>query len=200
MQFLRLGTQHSSAQPTKSPATVNFCPADSEAVANLARNHSEVGMPYGLPPLSQADVATLDAWVSRGAPGPSPESVASRRVIPSALQRQVRAWESFFNGPTPCEKLVARYLYEHLFLARLHFAGDVSQRPAFFRLVRSRTPTDSGIDEIAARRPNDDPGTSFQYCLSRVDQTIVSKTHIPYELSPASSRASNNFFLNQNGR
>jgi hypothetical protein len=185
MQMLRLRTQRSSMQPTKSASDSNFCPADSEAVANLARSHSEVGMPYGLPPLSEADVAILDAWVSRGAPGPSLESVASRRVIPSALQLQVRAWESFFNGSTPREKLVARYLYEHLFLAHLHFAGEAtSQRPAFFRLVRSRTPCDSGIDEIAARRPNDDPGTSFQYCLSRIDQTIVSKTHIPYELSP----------------
>jgi threonyl-tRNA synthetase len=185
MQVLHLRTQHSSVQPTKSASDSNFCPADSEAVANLARSHSEVGMPYGLPPLPPADVAILDAWVSRGAPGPSPESVAGRRVIPSALQLQVRAWESFFNGRTPREKLVARYLYEHLFLAHLHFAGNVtSQRPAFFRLVRSRTPCDSGIDEIVARRPNDDPGTSFQYCLSRIDQTIVSKTHIPHELSP----------------
>jgi hypothetical protein len=196
MQFLRLRTQHSSVQPTKSASDSNFCPADSEAVANLARSHSEVGMPYGLPPLSQADVAILDAWVLRGAPGPSPESVASRRVIPSALQPQVGAWESFFNGGTPREKLVARYLYEHLFLAHLHFAGDASsQRPAFFRLVRSRTPCDSGIDEIAARRPNDDPGTSFQYCLSRIDQTIVGKTHIPYELSPGKLARIRQLFL-----
>jgi Fatty acid cis/trans isomerase (CTI) len=196
MQMLRLRTQHSSVQPTKSASDSNFCPADSKAVANLARNHSEVGMPYGLPPLSQADVAILDAWVSRGAPGPSPQSVASRRLIPSALQLQVRAWESFFNGSTPREKLVARYLYEHLFLAHLHFAGDVtSQRPAFFRLVRSRTPCDSGIDEIAARRPNDDPGTSFQYCLSRIDQTIVNKTHIPYELSPGKLARIRQLFL-----
>ncbi len=196
MQMLRLRTQHSSVQPTKSASDSNFCPADSKAVANLARNHSEVGMPYGLPPLSQADVAILGAWVSRGAPGPSPQSVASRRLIPSALQLQVRAWESFFNGSTPREKLVARYLYEHLFLAHLHFAGDVtSQRPAFFRLVRSRTPCDSGIDEIAARRPNDDPGTSFQYCLSRIDQTIVNKTHIPYELSPGKLARIRQLFL-----
>jgi hypothetical protein len=196
MQVLRLRAQHSSAQPAKSASDSNFCPADSAAVANLARSHSEVGMPYGLPPLSQADVAILDAWVSRGAPGPSPESVASRRVIPSALQLEVRAWETFFNGSTPREKLVARYLYEHLFLAHLHFAGDVtSQRPAFFRLVRSRTPCDSGVDEIATRRPNDDPGTSFQYCLSRIDQTIVSKTHIPYELSPGKLARIRQLFL-----
>jgi Fatty acid cis/trans isomerase (CTI) len=55
----------------------------------------------------------------------------------------------------------------------------------FFRLVRSRTPCESGIDEIATRRPNDDPGSAdFNYCLSRLDGVIVDKTHIPYELSP----------------
>ena len=60
-----------------------------------------------------------------------------------------------------------------------------SERPTFFRLVRSRTPCEAGIDEIATRRPNDDPGPGeFSYCLSRLDGTIVDKTHIPYDLSP----------------
>ena len=59
------------------------------------------------------------------------------------------------------------------------------ERPAFFRLVRSRMPCEAGINEIATRRPNDDPGPGdFHYCLSRFDQTIVDKTHIPYDLSP----------------
>ena len=107
-------------------------------------------------------------------------------MVPPQLQTQVRAWEAFLNGPTPREKLVARYLYEHLFLAHLHFTSEpTSQRPAFFRLVRSHTPCEAGIDEIATRRPNDDPGPGeFYYCLSRLDGTIVDKTHIPYDLSP----------------
>ena len=51
--------------------------------------------------------------------------------------------------------------------------------------MRSRTPCGAVIDEIATRRPNEDPETgSFQYCLSRLDGTIVDKTHIPYDLSP----------------
>src|SRR5262249_38602987 len=126
-----------------------------------------------------------DAWVLSGAPGPSAESLASQRAIPPALEPQLRAWERLFNGSTPREKLVARYLYEHLFLAHLHFAGDIaSQHPAFFRLVRSRAPCEMGIEEIATRRPNDDPGSGFHYCLDRIDGTIVDKTHIPYELSP----------------
>jgi hypothetical protein len=185
MQLLRLRAQHPSDQPAKSAGESNFCPLDSDSAAELARSDPEIGMPYGLPPLSEAEIATLGAWVSRGAPGPSPESLASRRAIPSPLQPQVRAWESLLNGTTPREKLVARYLYEHLFLAHLHFDGDVaSKRPAFFRLLRSRAPCGAGIEEIATRRPNDDPGASFYYCLSRIDGTIVDKTHIPYQLSP----------------
>jgi hypothetical protein len=52
-------------------------------------------------------------------------------------------------------------------------------------LVRSHAPCEAGIDEIATRRPNDDPGPGdVYYCLSRLDNTIVDKTHIPYDLSP----------------
>ena len=132
MQLVRLRAQHPSGQPRKSAGESNFCPADSNSGANLARNNPEVGMPYGLPPLSESEIASLGAWVSRGAPGPSPESLASRRAIPSELQPQVRAWESLFNGGTLREKLVARYLYEHLFLAHLYFAeGVASKRPIF---------------------------------------------------------------------
>ena len=106
--------------------------------------------------------------------------------MPPELQPEVRAWEAFLNGRTPREKLMARYLYEHLFLAHLHFTSETaSGRPAFFRLVRSRTLCEAGVDEIATRRPNDDPGPGdFHYCLSRLDGTIVDKTHIPYDLSP----------------
>lgn len=100
------------------------------------------------------------------------------------METQIRAWEAFLNGDTPREKLMARYIYEHLFLAHLYFTST-SDRPDFFRLVRSRSPCAAGIDEIATRRPNDDPGPgAFHYCLHKIDATIVDKTHIPYDLSP----------------
>ena len=70
----------------------------------------------------------------------------------------------------------------HISISRSETA---SRRPAFFRLVRSRTLCEAGVDEIATRRPNDDPGPGdFHYCLNRLDGTIVDKTHIPYDLSP----------------
>ena len=63
---------------------------------------------------------------------------------------EARDWEAFLNGSTPRERLTARYLYEHLFLAHLYFtSAAASGPPAFLRLVRSRTSCEAGIDEIA---------------------------------------------------
>jgi Fatty acid cis/trans isomerase (CTI) len=186
MQLLSLRARHPTLQPKKPVEESNFCPADSDQSALVAQRTPEIGMPYGLPSLSQSEIGTLSEWMARGAPGPSDASLASRHMVPPQLQPEVRAWEAFLNGPTQREKLVARYLYEHLFLAHLHFTSEpAAQRPAFFRLVRSHTSCEAGIDEIATRRPNDDPGPGeFSYCLSRLDGTIVDKTHIPYDLSP----------------
>ena len=185
-QLVALRAGHPAAQPAKLAGESNVCPADGDAGARVAQGAPELGMPYGLPPLSQDEIATLDDWIASGAPGPSDANLARRRSVPPELETQVRAWEAFLNGPSPRGRLVARYLYEHLFLAHLHFAAETpSSRPAFFRLVRSRTACEAGVDEIATRRPNDDPGPGdFHYCLSRLDGTIVDKTHIPYELSP----------------
>jgi hypothetical protein len=183
MQLVSLRARHSAAQPKKPAGESNFCPADGENAEFVSQRAPEIGMPYGLPPLSQAEMTALSEWIARGAPGPSG---ASQRVVPPELQTQVHDWEAFLNGGTPREMLMARYLYEHLFLAHLYFTSETaSQHPAFFRLVRSRTPCAAGVDEIATRRPNEDPGPGgFQYCLSRLDGTIVDKTHIPYDLSP----------------
>ena len=186
MQFVNLRAGHSILQPKKPVGESNFCPADSDNGALVARNMPELGMPYGLPPLAQTEISALTAWIAGGAPGPSAASLAARRAAPPELEAQVRSWEAFFNGSTLREKLVARYLYEHLFLAHLHFTSETTSAPqTFFRLVRSRTPCAADVDEIATRRPNDDPGPGpFQYCLRRIDATIVDKTHIPYGLSP----------------
>ena len=186
MQLLSLRARHPTLQPKKPVEESNFCPADGDPGALVAQSTPEIGMPYGLPPLSPSEIEILGEWTARGAPGPSDASLASRRMTPPQLQTQVRAWEAFLNGPAPRERLVARYLYEHLFLASLYFTSEPpSQRPAFFRLVRSRTPCGAGVNEIATRRPNDDPGPGdFHYCLARIDGTIVDKNHIPYDLSP----------------
>jgi hypothetical protein len=186
MQLLNLRVQYPTEMPKKMVSESTFCPANSADGARVSQSHPELGMPYGLPPLSQTEVETLSEWIAGGAPGPSSASLASPLVTPPHLLNEVRAWEALLNGPSPREKLTARYLYEHLFIAHLHFVSEAaSRRPAFFRLVRSHTPCEVGIDEIATRRPNDDPGPkAFHYCLKQFDATIVDKTHIPFDLSP----------------
>jgi hypothetical protein len=140
MQLVCLRAQYPALQPKQPVEKSNFCPADSDNAALVSKSApEELGMPYGLPPLSEAELGVLNEWVAHGAPGPSDASLAARREAPPQLQTEVRAWEAFLNGGTPREKLVARYLYEHLFLAHLYFTSEAPKRPAFFRLLRSRT-------------------------------------------------------------
>lgn len=89
---------------------------------------------------------------------------------------------NFFNQPSAKEKLVSRYLYEHLYLAHIYFPEKPTD---FYRLVRSETKCDKEIFEIATRRANDNPGKKdFYYCLKHLDMTIVAKTHMPFAFTP----------------
>jgi Fatty acid cis/trans isomerase (CTI) len=185
LRLTRLRVQLPSLQPSKQAADSQVCLADATGIVD---SETVLSMPYGLPPLSSPQIAALQAWIEHGAPGPS-STRPERAAIPEALHDEVQAWEQFLNDPYPRQQLVSRYLYEHLFLASLHFAssmpttGPVS-RPPLFRLVRSRAACDNGIKEIATRRPTDAPGSlKVFYCLRPETGAIVEKTHIPYELS-----------------
>jgi len=140
------------------------------------------GMPYGLPALTSDEFKTIQTWIGRGAPMSQPE------VLPVPIQNLVNSWESRFNQSGMKAQLINRYLYEHLFLAHLYFADvgiEAGQQPLFFRLVRSTTPPGEKIDEIATRRPYEDPKSKVYYRLQLQTGTILSKTHMPYALSVA---------------
>ena len=77
LQMVNLRARHSSLQPRKPVEDSNFCPADSDSGARISQNTPELGMPYGLPPLSEAQISALSEWIARGAPGPSDASLAS---------------------------------------------------------------------------------------------------------------------------
>ncbi len=134
------------------------------------------GMPYAVAPLPDAEFQALIDWIDAGAPPPR-----SERSIPEAARHQVGLWEEFLNGTSLRERIVARYLYEHWFLAHLYF-DDLPAGP-FFRIVRSETPPGEAVREIATRRPYDAPGVErFWYRLVPVRGAIVHKTHIVYPL------------------
>ena len=181
-RLLALGRANRFAPGAPLPEAVSLdpaaavCPAPDE-LDTYAAAAPHGGMPYGVAPLEDDKFETLAGWLLSGAPPPSP-----RPAPPAAIIAQVAAWERFLNTLTPRERLVARYLYEHLFQAKLHFDGDAPDR--FFRLIRSETPPGAPPREIATRRPYDDPGQAFHYRLAPLDETPVHKDQNVYTLGP----------------
>ena len=155
------------------------CPTPEQS-SRYARHFPQGGMPYGLPAVSEAEFSLLASWLTAGAPNsPTPP------LHPVYLDRMAE-WEAFLNGTTAKQRLMSRYLYEHLFLASFHFSDtDVPPREQrFFRIVRSRTAPGKPVDVIATRAPFNDPGTiKFWYRIEPTTHTVVSKTHMPYALS-----------------
>lgn len=180
-RLLMLKDQHPMPTSGTASAELDFsidraqtCPAGPEIEAYEQRN-PQGGMPFGLPAISRPEHETLTRWIEQGAP-------AEPAGPPSAkAQQRVLQWERFFNGDSLKEQLFARYAYEHLFLAHLHFDDDGSRE--YFKLIRSSTPPGQAPGEIASRRPVDDPGVArVYYRLVPERESIVAKTHMPYRL------------------
>ncbi|MEC4749161.1 fatty acid cis/trans isomerase [Methylomicrobium sp. Wu6] len=163
------------------------CPTVEE-FPKYRHQHPKWGMPYAMPGLSQKEEDTLMRWLQEGAkveplPPLSGPSIAA-----------IAKWESFFNGPTLKQKLVSRYIYEHLFIGHLHFQGHPEHE--LFRLVRSKTAPGQPLGEINTVRPYDDPGKGdFYYRLRPVTETIVDKIHFVYELSDQKMRRYDELFF-----
>jgi hypothetical protein len=146
---------------------------------SFATRFPQWGMPYGLPPLSESEDQLFTDWLAAGAPATEPAPLSP------SLAKEVKRWEALFNGNTLKHQLVARYLYEHLFLAHLYLE-DQGADTVFFKLVRSRTPPGTQLSLISTRRPYDDPGVSrVYYRLWRDPASVVAKTHLPYQLTAA---------------
>ncbi len=162
--------------------------ADAEHIASYEQAHPAWGMPYALPGLDDASYQSVLRWARAGAPG-TDDLIG----LPAQVNDAVARWEDFLNGTSNKQRLAARYIYEHLFLASLYFEDGppkVAEQAAslgdqsFFRMVRSRTPSGAPVDEIVTRRPFDDPGQApFFYRLVRRYGRPLAKTHMPYALS-----------------
>jgi len=134
------------------------------------------GMPYALPAISADELKILTQWLADGAKMALPEAP----IV--SLQSRIKQWESLLNGDSLKQQLVARYIYEHWFVADLYFEDISTER--FFRLIRSATPPGEPAQIIATRRPFDDPGVErVYYRFIPTDKTTVFKTHMPYALS-----------------
>ncbi|UHH27630.1 fatty acid cis/trans isomerase [Pseudomonas veronii] len=184
-RMLELGHSRAPLQPNgKLPDDIvlglnreNMCPLPEE-FDTYADVHPNEGMPLAVTGLSDQQYQTLRRWLASGAP------IDQQGVAPNAQEAaQVLQWENLLNAPGARESLVARWLFEHLFIAHLYFEGG--EPGHFFQWVRSRTPSGQPIDLINTRRPNDDPGTRIYYRLWPIQGVIVHKTHITYPLSAA---------------
>ncbi|MEE4279693.1 MAG: fatty acid cis/trans isomerase [Halieaceae bacterium] len=195
LRMLALKEKHPS--PTSGPLPDSFdfrldrdqaCPRPDEMDA-YEREQPLQGMPYGLPGLDAERRDILVNWVESGAPGAAP---AMRRA---EERRAVAEWEAFLNGESNRQRLMARYIYEHLFIGSLYLS-DLQGSSAWYTLVRSRTPPGEPIDIIATRRPYDDPGIEpFYYRLQARHLSRLAKRHMPYALSAARMERWRKLFL-----
>ncbi len=155
-----------------SPDRDQQCPKQDE-FDDFAADYPLWGMPYALPGLNADEHHIMTSWLRAGATTPPPAPLSQ------AMKDDVDQWERFLNGDSPKQRLMARYIYEHLFLATLFL--DTSDNPRWFRLVRSRTAPGKPIDLIATRRPYDDPGVDrVYYRLQRMLITPLDKNHLAY--------------------
>jgi len=194
-RMLELKQQHPLPAGDILPDSFDFrldrdqqCPKPDE-FQGFARDYPLWGMPYGFPAIEPEQHQRLTDWLRAGAPG------VERSPLPQAVQASVRDWESFLNGPGLKQQLMARYIYEHLFVSDLHFPA-LSDSDNYFNLVRSRTGPGKPVDIIATRRPYDAPGVdTFYYRLVPLKTSVLAKRHMPYALNAARMRRWQSLFL-----
>lgn len=176
LQSVKMGFAQRSV-PDDEVKSNQYCASDIKDFRAVENADKKMAMPYGLPAISKENLQTLINWVEIGAPGPK-ETVT---VFPTDIGRAKVAWEGFLNQSDLKTKLVARYLYEHLFLADFY----LESHPRYFlKLIRSSTTCEMGPKVIATRRPNDSPGMKkWYYCFIKTPGATVDKTHIPYSLA-----------------
>ena len=165
------------------------CPSTPEALGERLAEYPQLGMPYGLPRLSNDDHKTLSDWIAAGSPGPGEDQERQAQAVTNP--QAVMAWESFFNAPDRRGRLVSRFIFEHVFLATIVLEESPGDQ---FRLVRSSTPPgrldDAGgpgilvppVRIIATNLPYDDPYAyagvdRFWYRLEKITAPPVQKSH-----------------------
>lgn len=165
--------------------------ATAEEFAGFQKKYPLWGMPYALPGLTHKDHETLTEWLRQGA------QITPRKGMSDQAKQIVAEWEAFFNGDTFKQQLMSRYIYEHLFIGRIHFESLPDRE--FYRLVRSETPPGEPMVEINTTRPYDDPGVKkFYYRFQRVESTIAVKDHTVYHMSPKKMDRYRELFLQNN--
>lgn len=155
------------------------CPTIEE-FDRYAQSQPYSGMPFGLPALNADEHQLLMDWLAQGAYMPPNPTLSAAHLA------AIETLEQWLNSDDLKTQLSARYIYEHLFTSNLYFSAlhQATEQPQFFRLVRSKTAPGNTIEVIASRRPFDDPGVNrVYYRLQPIHDTLVHKTHQPYDIN-----------------
>ncbi len=152
-----------------------ICPRQNE-FSSYAKDHPLWGMPFALTAISNEEQQLLEAWMQQGASSGTYQSVAPEIVA------EVRKWETFLNGDSNRDQLMARYIHEHLYIADIYFPSvNGGQDLEYFHLVRPITPPGDVIKRISTRRPYDNPGVKrVYYRLIKSRSVVLAKNHMPY--------------------
>ena len=143
---------------------------------------------------SQHELPAVQTWPpTANAPADKPtayeRTTAQHHVnggpVNAAVVAQVVQWENLLNAPGARESLVARWLYEHLFLAHIYFKDG--EPGHFFQWVRSRTPTGQPINLIASRRPKPAPNPGA--CKARQPKATAPAQSTNWSADSAAARA-----------
>lgn len=166
------------------------CVSTSEYLENKKTPFS---MPYNLASISINDYSKIANWVNQGQ---KPPKKSSRRDFFKDDIGAIVRFEEMLNYDEPKNRLVARYLYEHLFLADIFFSSKDSIQPNFYKLIRSSEPC-SEYKIIATSVPNEDPKVAFPYyCILKNVNSVAAKNHLPYKINNLKLDWFNEIFIN----
>ncbi len=205
-QYNQPGFSREAVMPLYAKRYDHQCPATLKALDAYLEANPAAGMPFGLPAIDSADIEKLASWVGNGSPGPTQEQLRQAEAVSG--KAAVGEWEAFLNDPDPRNRLVARFIFDHVFQASIVLEESPGD---FFRLVRSKTPasqatkgaataTDASIEVIDTPLPYDNPYAyagvdRFWYRLQKITAPRVQKNHFVWRLSQASLAHLKELFL-----
>ena len=175
-------------------ATDLTCAENTRELGAFLDRHPERGMPFGFPPLTQPEYATLASWLQQNEKGPTAAEQLALTAPSPAAAGAIAKWEAFLNRDDAKHAMTSRYLYEHFFLAHLNFTE--TEAGEFYEMVRSATPPGEPISIIATLRPYDAPGVDpFYYRFRKIHSTIVHKTHMVVQFSAETLKRFQELFI-----
>ncbi|QDV51544.1 fatty acid cis/trans isomerase [Gimesia fumaroli] len=213
-RMLVAGTEHNQppfslkpVQPVYQAINKHVCPCE-QGIDDYLKQRPKAGMPFAMPALSPEENQLFSEWISAGSPGPTARVMAE--VGKLAQPEVIARWEAFLNQDVPLSPLVSRFIFEHAFLATLHFDESPGE---YFRLVRSTTPpiqvttdkdgkevvTASPVHEIKTARPYDTPYLKgvdqFYYRLKKVTESRVQKSLFLWKLNDSKLKRLDELFF-----